>query len=164
LRRLRKNKEIPKKEKARMMARLIAPFPISIYALFLGMTGLMLTALSLLGLGIYPDLPPELETAIKYIMLIGFITFLATPLAVYLWSIQKAYLKANSRLSIVVDLFIILFITIPYFIVASVPIIHAWTRPLSGWGPKTPRTNERIGSREERYLQTSKNLTMAHRK
>lgn len=158
LKKVLKNDRIPRKEKARMAFRLLTPFPLSVYGLFLGMTGLTLTALAILGLAIYPDLSPELIALIKYIMLLGFIVFLATPVAIYLWSIKRDYLKTNGRGRAVANIFTILLTTIPYFIVAAVPVIQAWTNPLKGWGTKTPRTDERSGVIEEEYLRASKRL------
>jgi cellulose synthase/poly-beta-1,6-N-acetylglucosamine synthase-like glycosyltransferase len=160
LRRLLSNKALPWGHKAKMAARLVSPFPMSIYGFFLGITGVTLTALSLLGMAAYPRLSPAVVEALKVLMITGFATFMATPLAVYLWSIKRDYLESGTLWNKLSNIAVILLTTIPYFIVASVPVIQAWTRPLHGWGAKTPRTDERIRSREERYLQTSKEFTL----
>jgi len=159
LKKLLKNDKIPRKERMYMAWRLLSPFPLCVYALFLGMIGLTLTALSILGLATYPDLPPELVELIKYIMLVGFTAFLATPVGIYLWSIGRSYLKADRASSVLVNILTILITTIPYFIIATVPVIQAWTYPLSGWGAKTPRTDEREGLIEEEYLRASKSIS-----
>ncbi len=159
LRRLMKNDRLPKKDKVRMIARLMSPFPLCIYALFLSMTGLSLTALAVLGLAEYPVLSPEVMEAIKYTMLTGFVLFLTTPVGIYLWSIKRGYIESeSSRMKVVLDSIIIAVTTIPYFIIATIPVIQAWTNPLTGWGAKTPRTDERHGLVEEMYLKMSKQI------
>ncbi|MDW5562386.1 MAG: glycosyltransferase family 2 protein [Methanomassiliicoccus sp.] len=159
LRKLLQNNKVPRREKARMVTRLMSPFPLSVYALFLGMTGLALTAISILGLAIYPELAPEMVEAMKYIMLMGFSIFLATPVAIYLWSIDRNYMRAKGPDQLVLNVLAILVTTIPYFIIATVPVIQAWTNPLRGWGSKTPRTEERSGLVEEEYLQASRRMS-----
>lgn len=156
MRKLLKNDGLSKWEKANLITRLVSPFPLCIYALFLGMTGLTLTAISILGLGIYPALSPEVLRLIKYTMLVGFILFLAQPVGIYLWSIERDYVRTKDFRDILTNVFIILVTTIPFFIVATIPVIHAWTNPLSGWGSKTPRSEERMGLIEEEYLKISK--------
>jgi cellulose synthase/poly-beta-1,6-N-acetylglucosamine synthase-like glycosyltransferase len=159
LRRLLKNDRIPRKEKADMTLRLVSTYFLSIYSLFLGMTGLTLTAIALLGLAEYPVLPFDVVRVIKYIMIAGFAIFLAMPVGVYLWSIKKKYLGEGSISMVVANVFTILLTTIPYFLIAAVPVIQAWTNPLSGWGTKTPRTDERSGIIEEEYLEASKRIS-----
>ena len=158
LRKLVKNKALPKREKAVMIARLMSPFPMCIYTLFLGITGLTLTGISLLGLAEYPYIPYGLVEFMKYTMMIGFAVFLATPVGIYLWSIQKGYLKTNSVMEVAVNVLVIMVTTIPYFMIAAIPVMQAWTNPLTGWGAKTPRTDEREGLIEEEYLRASKRI------
>jgi cellulose synthase/poly-beta-1,6-N-acetylglucosamine synthase-like glycosyltransferase len=161
IRTLRQNDRIPKMDRAKLIARLVWPLPLSIYAIFLGIVGLFLTGLALMGLGTYPYLPPGLDKFVYYTMLIGFVVFLATPEFIFFWSIKKGYLKSTSNLTIVKDFFIILITTIPYFIIAAFPIIQAWVKPLRGWGSKTPRTDERGRTKEEEYLRTYRTLIMS---
>ena len=149
---IRENKNLPKKEKRELMLRLLSPFPISVFAMVLGLIGVSLTTLNVLGLAPPSLLPPEMEQIISYIMLSGLVVFLATPEFIFLWSIKKGYLKAKGYSFIIKDFFINLITTIPYFIIATLPIIQAWIRPLSGWGAKTPRTDERVRTKEEEYL------------
>jgi len=160
LKRLLSNDGLTRLQKAGMALRLASPFPLSIYGFFLGITGVTLTALSLLDLAIYPRLPTEVVEALQVLLLTGFATFLGTPLAVYLWSIKRNYLESGTLWNKVSNFLVILITTVPYFVVATVPVIQAWTNPLRGWGAKTPRTDERIRSREERYLQTLKEFTL----
>ncbi len=142
MRHIRENKNLPKKEKRALMFRLLSPFPISVVAMILGVIGVSLTTLSVLGLAPPSLLPPGMEQIVSYIMLSGLVVFLATPEFIYLWSIKKGYLKAKSYAFVIKDFFINLITTIPYFIIATLPIMQAWIRPLSGWGTKTPRTDE----------------------
>jgi len=157
IKRLRQNHRISSRHRTTLIARLMLPLPISFYAVFLGLLGLFLTALAILGLGSDPYIPFGLDWFVTDTILIGFVTFLATPEFIFLWSIKKGYLKARGALEMFVNVLQILLTTIPYFIFAAFPIIYAWSKPLKGWGSKTPRTDERGRTKEEEYLRTFHN-------
>ena len=157
IKRLRQNHRISKKHRTKLVARLTAPLPVSIYAVFLGVLGLFLTTLALLGLGSDPDIPFGLDWFVTDTILIGFATFLATPEFIFLWSLKKGYLKTKGAFEVLINVVEILLTTIPYFIFAAFPIIYAWSKPLKGWGSKTPRTDERGRTKEEEYLRVFQN-------
>ena len=117
-----------------MIARLMSPFPMCIYTLFLSITGLTLTGISLLGLAEYPSIPYGLEEFMKYTMMIGFAMFLATPVGIYLWSIQKGYLRTNSAVEVAVNVLVIMAFALVVAMGALGSLYPAWrasrTRPV----------------------------------
>ena len=108
--------------------------------------------MTILGITPIVNYPYGLWVFIKYTMLIGFLVYILEPLVVYFWSLKNGYMKAKNKTEIIKNCLIIPVTTIPFSLVATAPVIYAWFRGLEGWGPKTPRTDERHGTKEEEYL------------
>jgi len=150
IRALARNAGLSRTERWKLTFKLVLPLLLNIYVAVLGVMGLALTALVAVG-AVPPSLPPVMEEAVFALMVAGFVAFMAAPAGIFVWSLRKGYISPRRRSDVPLNLFIILLTTIPYFILASIPVMYAWLRPVKGWGSKTPRTDERVHTPEQIY-------------
>ncbi len=144
--------DLPVRHKLSLVSKLFEAPLMSSIAFTAGVSGLSLLAATALGYGQTSEYSHGLNEFMKTTMALGFAGFMSIQTGIYLWSLKNKYIPYTNAKDIAKNILQITATNIPYSILATVPTLISWVRGLKGWGVKTPRTEERIASREQNYF------------
>jgi len=145
--------DLPLKNKISLVSKLFDAPIKSTLACAAGVSGLALLTATLLGYAEAPSYAPGLSQFISGTMAVGFGMFMSCPAGIYLWSLKNKYIPYTGVKDTIKNIAQITATNIPYSILSTVPNIISWFKGLKGWGTKTPRTEERKASKEQKYLE-----------